>query len=512
MKKIILSVISVFTFAVANAQVHVDSLYIVSKTDTSLTFRLQYFGTSTANFISVVIDSSSSFSNPTSVFWTTYGTGTISVTKTASSLVPATVYYLKAYVNDFAASSDSVIISDTTLATPPSPMKFGSNFLKWNVTQTTFQLTLGYLTGSQGYIQYVRKSDGAIMDYHVVPLGMSVDTVQSGTITQLPGTTEKYYAIGWNDDFPAVFSRDSISITTLPISASKPYIDTLYMATITSDGGQLRLKMHVDSLIGYTVDLRRSKDNATTWSVPFTIITRPKGSPPLDTIITVSGFDPLSPSCIKATGVNSVGTSFSFVCFTTAAVTVVAPTLQMHPHSINGGYLTVDIGITSNDPSLTGTKIGIKVFKSNDTLNSISVPGATLDTLGPVINFHFKKTLGLFQNGSYYYQAFAWNSASGSFVTTSLVPFTISVSGIEEYGREVEMRVFPNPMIDRMTFQTEETGILQISDLLGKIIVMREISRGEPCVLERNNLKSGLYLYSFVSTNNTYASGKIIIQ
>lgn len=88
--------------------------------------------------------------------------------------------------------------------------------------------------------------------------------------------------------------------------------------------------------------------------------------------------------------------------------------------------------------------------------------------------------------------------------------------GMEEYAAELSMRVFPNPAQDYVTFELTESAefekhILRVTDLSGKLVHEESFVNGR-IVMDRNNLQTGVYLYSVSDENGFVSNGKFIFN
>lgn len=104
----------------------------------------------------------------------------------------------------------------------------------------------------------------------------------------------------------------------------------------------------------------------------------------------------------------------------------------------------------------------------------------------------------------------------GGFYTTcgtSSIPYIARINmtiGIAEYSSQPNFNVFPNPTFDNIIFETTDKGTLTISNQLGQIIKLFEITDIQTSI-ETSDLKAGVYFLNFHSDKN-HTSSKLIKQ
>ena len=87
-------------------------------------------------------------------------------------------------------------------------------------------------------------------------------------------------------------------------------------------------------------------------------------------------------------------------------------------------------------------------------------------------------------------------------------------SGINEISEENHFSVFPNPLINQSTIQTDiflNSAKLVIYNSMGQLLKHINNISGQTFILQRGNLLSGLYYLRLIQNNQTIATGKLIV-
>jgi N-acetylneuraminic acid mutarotase len=87
---------------------------------------------------------------------------------------------------------------------------------------------------------------------------------------------------------------------------------------------------------------------------------------------------------------------------------------------------------------------------------------------------------------------------------------------VEENNASFGMNVYPNPAQDHVTFEITRPGqtdqlTLRVTDLAGKLIHEEVFSNGR-IILNRDELQSGVYLYTVTDGNASVSNGKFIFN
>lgn len=90
-------------------------------------------------------------------------------------------------------------------------------------------------------------------------------------------------------------------------------------------------------------------------------------------------------------------------------------------------------------------------------------------------------------------------------------------SGVDEHTQTVSINAYPNPFSDHITLSIPENVILDnasvsIFDIHGKLVRQLNKISERVLVLEKEELKNGLYFYEFILNSTSRATGKFIVQ
>jgi hypothetical protein len=84
------------------------------------------------------------------------------------------------------------------------------------------------------------------------------------------------------------------------------------------------------------------------------------------------------------------------------------------------------------------------------------------------------------------------------------------VSSISEFNKQKTFKFYPNPTIDQIAFESEDTGELIITNNLGQVVLQTPI-KNKQTNISTATLKQGVYHLIFV-TRNHKATSELIIQ
>lgn len=91
-----------------------------------------------------------------------------------------------------------------------------------------------------------------------------------------------------------------------------------------------------------------------------------------------------------------------------------------------------------------------------------------------------------------------------------------TLSGIEDHAENKEVKIFPNPVVDRAEFDftnsVQHEALFTLTSLDGKKVREEKI---EPCnswLFDRNDLAAGTYVYSISSETKIISNGTLILQ
>ena len=105
-------------------------------------------------------------------------------------------------------------------------------------------------------------------------------------------------------------------------------------------------------------------------------------------------------------------------------------------------------------------------------------------------------------------------SQAGGFSATNIAKWQSSTADIKESMIDNEFQIFPNPFTTQTTVDLNtdyKNATLKIIDVLGKELRSTNFS-GKQVVLEREELKAGMYFIQIISENKLIATNKIIIN
>jgi hypothetical protein len=87
-----------------------------------------------------------------------------------------------------------------------------------------------------------------------------------------------------------------------------------------------------------------------------------------------------------------------------------------------------------------------------------------------------------------------------------------STTGINQSKKENEIKIFPNPFKDELTFVTNSNSVLEVTiyDVLSNKLLRQEISG--TTILNTEQFKGGFYIYDIRNRNGTITKGKLIKQ
>jgi hypothetical protein len=105
---------------------------------------------------------------------------------------------------------------------------------------------------------------------------------------------------------------------------------------------------------------------------------------------------------------------------------------------------------------------------------------------------------------------------SYGFNSTSIVTIKYSHSiGLEELNEQNSTMTFPNPFNSSFmiqTFKTITSGVFNLYDISGKIVLNISELNGNFWTVQRNDLSSGIYLYTLTENNKIIGKGKLIAE
>jgi hypothetical protein len=131
------------------------------------------------------------------------------------------------------------------------------------------------------------------------------------------------------------------------------------------------------------------------------------------------------------------------------------------------------------------------IFSKNGSPQTVNIPGITAST------------------------CFEQNGLSGSNLTVSILD--CQTSGIFNPESNLKVLIYPHPVTSSFNVEIPDSIIqnnliMNILDLSGRVIVSQRFS-GNRIIVDRGNLKSGLYILKIVNENNKQSiSSKLSIE
>jgi len=120
------------------------------------------------------------------------------------------------------------------------------------------------------------------------------------------------------------------------------------------------------------------------------------------------------------------------------------------------------------------------------------------------IGFHIYKIAGT------YIDTLSASNSCDSIITTNLSVLT----GISDYSTYLQFTIYPNPFTSQTTIALNEDykkATIKIIDVIGKEVKSINFS-GKQYILERDDLKTGMYFIQVISENKIIATNKILID
>jgi len=102
-----------------------------------------------------------------------------------------------------------------------------------------------------------------------------------------------------------------------------------------------------------------------------------------------------------------------------------------------------------------------------------------------------------------------WNT--NHMTITEIIP---STTGVDNISANDEMRVYPNPVSEYVTFalpNETENAMVTLYDITGRMAKQVTFS-GKEVTIEKGSMTSGIYIYTVTSEGQNLKTGKIIVQ
>jgi bilirubin oxidase len=164
-----------------------------------------------------------------------------------------------------------------------------------------------------------------------------------------------------------------------------------------------------------------------------------------------------------------------------------------HPFHVHGlQFFITDIGGSQPDKSKQGRKDVVLV----PAMQSVRLIMKFDDFSDPKIPYMFHCHMLSHED----------DGMMGQFLVTSIP------TGMNILGDDTDIRIYPNPVHDRLTIETSSADkspvIIEIKNGIGKLCLQEKIS-GFPATLNTSNLKTGIYFVRVIYPNRIFVK-KII--
>lgn len=94
-------------------------------------------------------------------------------------------------------------------------------------------------------------------------------------------------------------------------------------------------------------------------------------------------------------------------------------------------------------------------------------------------------------------------------IDTVILP-ELTPTNVEDF-EQMTLNFYPNPAVDRITFQSDEIGgIIRLIDISGKLLLEKQVRQYSQPV-ELNGIKSGVYFIS-LQNGNSLITKKLIVR
>ena len=407
-----------------------------------------------------------------------------------SGLMPGSVYTITTVIADIVTGTDTIVIVDSTLSNPPTPVDIGPMITVSNISSYSGLLTVPYQRNGGGtvFVTWQDSASGgswATLSVHQI-VGVNPIGFDTLTVFQSPNTTKWYRAFGINQMFPSnPDTANKSSVTTLPLLANPPAVDSVVVTSITSQGGIVTIYVTADSIGGVlfvettcggnTVSYSPIAYSAGTNSYQINVIT----CGPLD-IVTVSiQLISSNPNWSTVTSTATFQTSSGPFEISFSSCSAVGTVVSADVIYSSGGYANNSMylyafeswDITfSNGVGYSQLYFGVGQASSGTFTMSITSglsPGTTY-----ILKAYLFNTLGLIETASY---------------CTVTMPGTTSVL---ENGRPT-LNLFFSESEGILKYKTVENDILTVIDMTGRTLMEEKVSQiGEVAI----DFPSGIYL------------------
>lgn len=407
----------------------------------------------------------------------------------AGSLMAGAVYMITVRATD-GITADSVIVFDSTLSSPPTPVDIGPMITVSSISSYSGMLTVPYQRNGGGVV-FVTWQDSAsggswtTLSVHQI-VGVNPTGFDTLTVFQSPNTTKWYRAFGINQMFPSnPDTANKSSVTTLPLLANSPVIDSVVVTSITSQGGIVTFYITADSIGGVLFVETTCGGNTSSYApIAYSAGTNSyqlnvASCGPLD-IVTVSiQLISSNPNWIIVTSTETFQTSSGPF------------EISILNCSFNGGVVTANVNYSSGGYANNG--MYLFAFESWDLTFSNAVGYSQIYSgVGQASNGAFTMHIidPLASGTTYNLKAYLFN-ALGLVETASYCTFiTPGTTSVLENGKPTK-NLFFSVGEGMLKYETGENDILTVIDMTGRTLVEEKVSQiGEVAI----DFPSGIYL------------------
>ena len=215
---------------------------------------------------------------------------------------------------------------------------------------------------------------------------------------------------------------------------------------------------------------------------------------------------------IEGKNANNQTDAGNWISFTTLETPIVySATVQMNSYPVSNIVATSASGklnfkASTNDPS--GANVWAR-HSDDAAIGLMAVVDGPITIIGTSLTDYTINLTNLILGDTNFVELYFELNTNGSSGTSAIVSFWVP-SGVtaieEEVGSAAEVKVFPNPATDFVTIETQNKGVLTLSNILGEVVAEKTLSPGVN-KLEIMNLSPGLYFYK-VGEN----AGKLIVR
>lgn len=353
----------------------------------------------------------------------------------------------------------------------------------------------------------------AISTINVFPatVGGSVagsDTVCTGsnngslTLTGFTGTILKWEfsidgGLTWNPTIPAdstaILNYTNLAVTTMyravlqsgSCSTANSTVGTILVNPASVGGTILGINVVCDSLTSGTLILSGNTGSVLNWQystnggITWATVTNTTNNYSFSNIKTTTLF-----RVNVKSGVCTGATSATFT------ISVASPANAAYSVLINGPTVTFNNTSTSNN--------GTSSWNFGD--------GTTSALTSPVHTYT--------ANGTYTVQLVVSDSCGGDTITQAVIITGVGISELAYNNHNVS--VYPNPFNHTATIEMKfepTASTFKLMDLYGNEVRSISVARGTKMLkLERGDLPAGIYFYQIQSSDETIATGKIVMQ